>query len=164
MKPFIYCPYCASELAQRQVEDETRLACPACSFVHYNNPTPVVAAVVEHPQGVVLVRKQNWPATWFGLVTGFLERGEAVTDGVLREVEEELGLRGQLGELIGVYEFTRMNEVIIAYHVQVDGPIQLSAELAEHKLVPVNKLKPWPFATGLAVADWLARRQPTAEQ
>lgn len=157
MKSFTFCPHCGSTLATREVDDQERVACPDCDFVHYDNPTPVVAAVVEHPQGVVLVRKRTWPSTWFGLVTGFLERGETPQEGVLREVHEELGLHGELGELIGVYDFQRMNEVIIAYHVRVAGEIALGAELEAHKLVPVEKLRPWPFATGLAVADWLAR-------
>lgn len=41
------------------------------------------------------------------------------------------------------------------------GTPVLSAELEASKTVPVEKLRPWPLGTGLAVADWLARRRGT---
>ena len=88
-----FCPYCASSLKAGQIEGVERFACssPDCDYVFWDNPTPVVAALVEHEGHVVLVRNRSWPPKWYGLVTGFLERGEEPTDGVLREVREELG-------------------------------------------------------------------------
>ena len=93
-------------------------ACSAgCGFVHYDNPTPVVAAVVEHEGQVVLARNRAWPRTFYGLITGFLEREESPEQCVVREVKEELNLDAAAPTLIGVYAFERMNQVIIAYHV-----------------------------------------------
>src|SRR2546421_684867 len=60
--------------------------------------------------------------------------------------------------LIGVYEFIRKNEVIIAYHVKATGEIRLSEELAEYRLVVPGKLRPWRAGTGYAVADWMRAR------
>ncbi len=51
-----------------------------------------------------------------------------------------------------------MNQLIIAYEVNAEGNIELGEELEEYKLVPVEKLRPWPFGTGLAVKDWLESR------
>lgn len=137
-----------------------RLACPdeQCGFVFYDNPLPVVAAIVEHEGEVLLVRQRGWPEKWFGLVTGFLEKGETPEAGVLREVSEELGLRGEVVSLIGVYAFEQRNEVIMAYHVRAHGEVRLGAELEGYKRVPKEKLRPWPFGTGHAVRDWLASR------
>lgn len=136
------------------------MACtaPACEFVHWDNPTPVVAAVVEHEGQVLLARNAAWPAGLFGLVTGFLERGEDPADGVLREVQEELGVQGELGGLVGVYEFAKRNQVIIAYHVATQGDILLGEELVETKLIAPEQCHVWPFATGLALRDWLRSR------
>ncbi|MBL8425717.1 MAG: NUDIX hydrolase, partial [Candidatus Accumulibacter phosphatis] len=78
--------------------------------------------------------------------------------GVAREVREELGLDAVAVTLIGVYPFARKHEVIIAYHVLACGEIRLNEELAEFRLIAPEKLKAWDFGTGLAVADWLARR------
>jgi NADH pyrophosphatase NudC (nudix superfamily) len=92
------------------------------------------------------------------LITGFLERGEAPEEGVAREVREELGLAAQTVTLIGVYPFARKHELIVAYHVVADGEIRLNEELAEFRLIAPEKLKAWDFGTGLAVRDWLRRR------
>ena len=88
-----YCPHCRAELAPAERGGQTRLVCPQCSFVHWRNPVPVVAAVVERAGRVVLVHSIGRPAHWYGLVAGFLERGEHPEAAVLREVAEELGAR-----------------------------------------------------------------------
>ena len=155
-----YCPRCTAKLTESEMDGVLRRHCPnpTCGFVHYENPTPVVAAIVQRDDDVILVRSHGWPEKWFGLVTGFLEKSEDPAEGILREVEEELGLSGNLGQLVGVYPFKRMNQVIIAYHVTVVGKVTLGDELAAYKVVPIAKLKPWSMGTGKAVSDWLARR------
>ena len=160
---YSYCPYCAVELTESKMDGVLRVHCPQsqCTFIHYENPTPVVAAIVQRAEDVILVRSHGWPQDWFGLVTGFLEKSEDPADGILREVEEELGLEGTLGQLVGVYPFQPMNQVIIAYHVTVTGTVVLGDELAAYKEVPIAKLKPWPMATGNAVRDWLNARTLT---
>jgi hypothetical protein len=47
-----------------------------------------------------------------------------------------------------------MNQVIIAYHAQVTGQVQLSPELVEYKLYAPADIICWPAGTGRAVADW----------
>jgi 8-oxo-dGTP pyrophosphatase MutT (NUDIX family) len=53
--------------------------------------------VVEHGGKVVLARNRAWPVAFYGLISGFLERGEAPEEGALREVKEELGRPSLLG-------------------------------------------------------------------
>ena len=93
------------------------------------------------------------------VITGFLEKGETPENGVLREVTEELGLIGTSAELIGIYTFEQMNQVIIAYHVKAEGDIVLGEELLEIKMVEKSRLKGWSFGTGLAVTDWVKKYQ-----
>lgn len=155
-----YCPRCAAPLITRTDEGRERQVCEreGCGFIHYDNPLPVVAAIVETPEGVVLVRNHGWPDKWFGLVTGFLERGETPEQGILREIQEEIGLSAEVVSLVGAYTFPQRNELIVAYHVRASGEIALGPEIEAYKRVPVEKLRAWPFGTGEAVRDWLARR------
>ena len=161
MKDMKYCPYCASQIEKRTIDGRERSACPSrdCGFVHWDNPTPVVAAIIEHDDGIVLARNADWPENMFGLVTGFLERGEHPDQGVLREVREELGLDSSIVEFLGNFSFFEANQLLIAYHVKAHGEIHTSDESAEVKHVPVEKLKAWPFGTGRVVKAWLDRRQ-----
>lgn len=159
MKGLKFCPQCGGALKHQERDGALRAICEAdgCGFIHWNNPTPVVAGIVERDGQVLLARNVRWPASWYSIITGFLEANEAPDSAVLREMKEELGLDGEVVSFIGHYVFPQMNQLILAYHLRASpGDVRLNEELADHKWVPVEKLKPWPGATGQAVADWLA--------
>ena len=72
-----FCPGCGSPLAVSQIDGKERLVCSAtCGYVFWDNPIPIVAAIVELGDSVILVRNKAWPEKFLGLVTGFLEKGE----------------------------------------------------------------------------------------
>jgi NAD+ diphosphatase len=160
-----YCMRCGTALAERAIADDgggtvTRRACPgeACGYVFWGNPTPAVGALVEHEGAIVLARNALWPEGNFALVTGYLEAREDPKAAVIREVKEEIGLDVQEARIIGNYIFERKNEVMLCYHVIATGTIVLGAEIAEVRRYEPKDLKPWPRATGFAVADWMRSR------
>ncbi len=153
-----FCPKCATQLVTRLVAGRERLACPSCDYVFWDNPIPVVAAIVEIDGKVALTRAKGWPERWRGLLAGFLERGEAPEAGVLREVREELGLDGRVAAFVGVYGFPEMNQLIVAYHVLAAGEVTLGEELESVKLVSPEDIRPWSLGTGTALRDWLRAR------
>jgi NAD+ diphosphatase len=159
-----YCPRCATPLADRDfIEDggvTLRRACPdiSCGFIHYNNPTPAVGVLIEHEGSIVLARGAGWPEGFFALITGFLEKNEAPLAGVAREVKEETNLDVIETEIIGNYIFEQKNEVMLCYFAKCAGEIKLSPELIEVKRYQPHELRPWPRATGFAVADWMKSR------
>ena len=162
---FRFCPSCATALQPiEQLEDgglKLRLRCPACGWTHWNNPTPVLAAVIECADRggqVLLARNAAWSGRMFALITGFMEAGETPEEGISREVAEETSLEVLSLDLIGVYDFQRMNQIIIAYHALARGEVRLSPELAEYKLFAPADLVCWPAGTGYALAEWLRRR------
>ncbi len=160
MKEPAFCPHCGLTLQMRDVSGTQRLACPESpdNYTFWDNPIPVVAAVIELDGKVILARNRGWPEKVFGLVTGFLERGETPEQGVLREVREELGLDGSVRDFLGLFPFFRMNQLIIAYDVAASGAVALGEEIVEVKAVPPDKVRPWDFGTGPAVREWLDRR------
>jgi NAD+ diphosphatase len=157
---FRYCPVCAVPLVHQPDTDagKLRLACPDGHWTHWDNPLPVLAALVEVEGQILLARNAAWPEKTFALITGFMERDETPEQGIARELKEETNLDAVETKLIGVYEFMRKNEVIIAYHVKAQGEIQLSEELLEYRLVSPEKLRPWRAGTGYAMADWMRAR------
>lgn len=155
-----FCPCCATPLQwMAQQEDsglKERLRCPSCDWTHWGNPTPVLAAVVENDQGeVLLARNALWQEGVFGLITGFMEAGESPEAGICREVLEETGLRTKALRMLGAWEFLRMNQVLIAYHVRVEGSVQLSPELVEFRWQTAQQVRCWPSGTGYALAHWV---------
>jgi NAD+ diphosphatase len=159
---FRFCPHCASPLEViGQLEDgghKERLRCVACGFTHWNNPVPVLAAVIEYDGKILLARNAAWTAKAYALITGFMEAGETPQDGITREIKEETDLQTDALALIGVYDFQRMNQIIIAYHAQCSGTVQLSPELVDYKLFRHEDVLCWPAGTGYALADWLRSR------
>ncbi len=163
-----FCLQCGQPLAWlTQAEDggpKARLRCAACGWTFWNNPTPVLAAIVEcadQSGRVLLARNAAWEHRMFALITGFMEAGETPQEGITREVNEETALEVLSLDLVGVYDFQRLNQVIVVYHVLAQGVVRLSPELAEYKLFDLQDLRCWPAGTGHALADWLRSRGHT---
>lgn len=159
---FRFCPQCATSLewVSRAEDggDKLRLRCMACDWTHWNNPTPVLAAIIEYRGQVLLARNAAWSGRMFALITGFMEAGETPEEGIAREIKEETNLDVLSLDLVGVADFQRMNQLIITYHAVAEGEISLSPELVEYKLLDPQDVMCWPAGTGLALAQWLRGR------
>ena len=162
MTSYRYCPSCATPLAMIVQQEDSgpreRLRRPACDYTHWNNPVPVLAAIIEYRGQVLLAHNAAWPGKMFALITGFMEAGETPRDGITREIKEETSLDVTALDLVGVYDFQRMNQVIIAFHAVCEGEVRLSPELVDWRLYDPPQLKCWPAGTGYALADWLRSR------
>jgi NADH pyrophosphatase NudC (nudix superfamily) len=160
-----FCSHCAAPLQRLTTEEDggpkERLRCASCGWTHWNNPTPVLAAVIECADRggrLLLARNAAWSGRMFALITGFMEAGETPEEGIAREIAEETSLQVDALNLIGVYDFQRMNQLIVAYHAVARGEIVLSPELAEYKLFEPAAVRCWRAGTGYALADWLRSR------
>ncbi|WP_326539627.1 NUDIX hydrolase [Pseudorhodoferax sp.] len=164
---FKFCPQCATPLEWiTSLEDggaKERLRCVSCGYTHWNNPTPVLAAIIEYEGKVLLARNAAWPGKMYALITGFMEAGETPEEGIRREIQEETALEVSALDLVGVYDFQRMNQVIIAYHAQAHGEVRLSPELADYRLYALEDVKCWRAGTGQALAKWLQSRGITPQ-
>ena len=105
MKEKKFCPYCGARLTEKVFEERTRGYCPACSSICYENPVPAVAALVmNHHNQLLLVKRGVEPAKgMWCLPGGFLEIDESVEGAVLRELEEETGIRGEISGLVDFF-------------------------------------------------------------
>lgn len=157
-----YCPRCGNTLEPKRTDGTKRLACKndKCGFVHWNNPVPVVAALVQYRGNYVIARNARWPKGIFSLITGYLERSETPEQAVVREVTEELGLMGQVKRHVGNYSFIEKNQLILCYEVVASGNIEVNHELAELKQLSPTELAEYDFGplyiTRKIVKDWIA--------
>lgn len=129
--PMRFCPRCRAELGHRLVDGVERMACSPCGYVHWDNPIPVVAALVQLGDDFILARNARWPGGMFSLITGFLEKGELPESAISRETAEELGLEVTEVRFIGHYALPAMNQLLIAFAVCAKGELRLGEEIAE---------------------------------
>lgn len=164
-----YCPQCQEELERRPIDARERLACPslACGFVHWENPTPVVAGLVRHGEEFVLARNVGWPQGRFSLITGFLEKGETPEAAILRETKEELGLDGRVAAFLGHHLLPDSNQLIIAFSVSGEGELAPGEEIAECRRLSAQELGHFDFGplelTARIVRDALRPRAQAPE-
>ncbi len=147
MKPYSYCPVCGGSLVERLIGAELRRACVRgkCDYVCWNNPIPVVAAIVELDGKIVLARNATWPVGLFSMITGFLDAQELPEQALAREVKEELGLAVLEHKFLGHYLYPAANQVLMAYWARAIGPVRISTELAEVKLVTRPEFAAYDF-------------------
>jgi len=109
-------------------DDRTRLVCPDCGFVNYQNPKIVVGSVVSHAGKILLCRRDINPRRGFWtLPAGYLENHEDVADGARREASEEALASITIDALLGVYTITRISQVQMIYRARLDNPESIGA-------------------------------------
>jgi ADP-ribose pyrophosphatase YjhB (NUDIX family)/ribosomal protein S18 acetylase RimI-like enzyme len=132
-------------MAQAHVSGRTRLACPDCGFVLYQNPVPGVGLLLETEGGVVLIRRGHAPhkGRW-ALPSGFIEADESIEEAAIRECKEETGLDVELVELFGVDSFPEgpiQSGIIIFYRARpVGGELRPGDDAVEAAIFPPDAL------------------------
>lgn len=160
-----YCPLCANNLTEKLIDDVQRKVCSSseCDYLYWDNPVPVVAALVEYENNIILARNAKWEKGLFSLISGYLEKGETPEHAVIREVKEELGLCGRIKDFIGHYSFFKKNQLILAYWVVSSGELRTGEEIAETKIISKEQIKSYPFGplnlTEIIVEDWLLKAE-----
>ena len=82
-KPLRYCPYCGPSLRRSLLpgDPRARLVCSSCDAIIYENPRPVVAAVIEEGGKVLLARRAKGArAGRWDLPGGFVELDETARE------------------------------------------------------------------------------------
>ena len=141
-----FCPLCGGQLERIFHDGRMRLYCRTCDTINYENPLPATAAVVlDHEKNLLLVKRGMEPGKgkWC-LPGGFVELDESPSEGVLRELTEETGLRGKVDQLIeAVYEDSPFYGplIIIGYGVTPHGGrLQAGDDAAEVQYFPLADL------------------------
>ncbi len=125
MKNYRFCPICKNNLKKEKEKRWTHYLCPKCHWCYYGNPLPSVAALVRKGNQVLLIKRGIEPGKGkWALPTGFIESDELPEHAVLRELEEETGIIGNIKNFIGVYidkAGSYGNILLIGYDIEIIG-------------------------------------------
>ncbi|MCS7119030.1 MAG: NUDIX hydrolase [Archaeoglobaceae archaeon] len=121
--------------------------------------TLTVDAVIPYKGKIVLIKRKNEPfKDHYALPGGIVEYGETVENAVLREVEEETGLKGKIFDLVGVYSELdrdpRGHFVSICFIViPVGGELKSGSDAKEVRLFKLGELPRLAFDHEKMVRD-----------
>lgn len=105
-----------------------REVCTQCGFVDYQNPKIVTGSVVAHEGQILLCRRAIQPRHGFWtLPAGYMELGETVAEGAIREAWEEAEARILLDGILACYSVSRIGQVQIIHRARFDGPVHFRA-------------------------------------
>lgn len=122
-----------------------RAVCPQCGFVHYDNPKMVVGTIPVFEGKILLCRRAIEPG--YGLWTlpaGFMECGESLSEGALRETLEEACAQVKLIEPVyHIVDIPFIGQTHFFYRAELPAAeFGAGDETLESRLFAPNEL-PW---------------------
>jgi ADP-ribose pyrophosphatase YjhB (NUDIX family) len=145
-----FCTSCGQpvQLVVPPGDDRERHVCQVCAVVHYQNPRLVVGCLAHDDAGrILLCRRAIEPQ--YGLWTlpaGFMENGESVEEGALRETREEANASLANPVLYCMVSIPYVNQVFVIFRGLLADPgyypgrESLETALFGEKEIPWDKL------------------------
>ena len=108
-------------------DNRPRKTCDECGYVAYDNPKIVVGSVIAVDGCVLLCRRAIDPRRGFWTVpAGYLEHGETLEEGALREAHEEAGATIRSDGILALYNISRIGQVQVMFRARFDGPVDFA--------------------------------------
>ncbi len=129
----------------------------------YKNPALTVDGVLIEDGKILLIKRRNPPFQGrYALPGGFVEYGEMTEVAVVREVQEETGLKTEIVGLLGVYSDPerdpRGHTVSVVYFLKkTGGGLKGGDDASEARFFPLNELPELAFDHRTIVEDALDR-------
>ncbi|MDH7517450.1 MAG: NUDIX hydrolase [Candidatus Thermoplasmatota archaeon] len=129
----------------------------------YKSPKLTVDGVILKDKKILLIKRKNPPfkGKW-ALPGGFVEYGEKIEDAVVREVEEETGLKTNILDIVGIYSDPdrdpRGHTVSVAYLLEIcSGVLNSRDDAGDARFFDVNHLPELAFDHEDIIRDALRR-------
>lgn len=119
-----------------------------------NGPELCVGAVSVRDNAILLIRRGSPPGQGLWSVPGGrVQRGETLAEAVRRELREETGLDGEVGEAVGWTELIgrRRHYVVVDFWVTVasDAAPTAGTDASDAAWVSLEELEEWDLVDGL---------------
>lgn len=105
-------------------DNRERHVCISCETVHYHNPRIITGCLPIYQDKVLMCRRAIEPRLGFWtLPAGFLELGETVAQGAVRETEEEAGAQVAIGDLYCMFNLPHIGQIYMMYLAELPEPV-----------------------------------------
>lgn len=141
-----FCSHCGGEVSLSIIPGDThqRFYCRNCETIHYQNPKIVVGCIAKQGSKILLCKRAIEPriGKW-GIPAGYMENGETVEAGAVRETfEESNGVVADLS-LHCIYNLPHVNQVYIYFKATlVSWDFEPNSETSEAALFEEHEI-PW---------------------
>ena len=131
----------------------------------WRKPSVTADGIVTRGNDILLIRRRKEPFKGaYALPGGFLDYGERLEECVVREVQEETGVKTSIVDLVGVYSAPerdpRGHFVTAVFHLQpVSGTARAGDDASSAEWVPLDRLPKFAFDHGMIIQDFLAKRK-----
>ena len=89
----MFCRECGTKLVPKELENEGIVPyCPSCGQYRFPQYNVAVSMIVVNEEKDEILLIQQYGRSSYILVAGYVSRGEALEDAVIREVREETGM------------------------------------------------------------------------
>ena len=150
------CPRCGEQTDR--ISGTWGKRCLTCGSEHFPNVYPCVVVLVERGDSLLMIRKREWPEGYYSLPSGFCDFGECLEECVVREVEEETGIRANNIKYRGSQSWPFPSQLMTAFTAEYEsGRIAVDmTELEDARWFDKNSLPP-TFSTK-SIAGWLIEK------
>lgn len=125
-------------------DSRPRLVCLSCDYIHYDNPKVVSGVIAVHDGKILLCRRAIEPRYgYWTLPAGFLEIGETMAEGALRETVEEADAIATDAKLYALINIPHLGQIHVFYVTTLkDGRFGCGTESLECRLFAPSEI-PW---------------------
>ncbi len=142
-----FCPRCGTALHRRAAFGKRRPVCPNCGYVHFDDPKVAAGVLAERRGQLLLIRRNHEPhvGEW-SFPSGYIDAGEQLEAGAIRETKEETGLVVRIDRLLGAWSTAGERVIFIAYAARVTGGrIEVGPECIDVRFFAPSALPPLAF-------------------
>ena len=153
-----YCNQCGGSVSKTVPEGDNRerFVCSHCQHIHYQNPRIIAGCLPFYEDQVLLCRRAIEPRRgMWTLPGGFLENGESISDGAVRETLEEANARVTIDSIYTIFSLPHISQVYVFYRAQLlDLNFSAGEESLETKLFREEDI-PWSELSFAAIEQTL---------